>query len=496
MAFAAGCAAVLCVPASAPALTVKIDNQSGRDAKNVFLMLSNGSSRDGKLPDNVGVPLSAVGSQFTVDNITSGRLYVSYGAKVTSAEPPTATTRYDKIEFTTTGSSPTANLTAVDFFGIPFALRSQNAAGSSLGTRSMPATATIMNALLAIPGAKAAAVPAAGGGTARIRSPQLSPPGTYPSLAQYVKSMAGQKITLKGAYYGVPFTTFVYTGTFAPDGSITLTGTTTPQGGRAAPGRTVAIPGASLSDAIYAGAGPYAVDGARRPPDPNDLYSAVYRDLVAGFAWGYWGGRYGGDTLGWCTNPEPAGFCPHGWNRPGFAAARTSAPGFPAFHQYASVFNSLTDAYGFAYSDTGGAKPVLLPIDPNGTLTLTIVGDGSRREGDSDADADAAMLDDLDVPRSMDVDDGAGSVTVGRVRCPPACGDHTVVARTPDGDRVGRGSASGDDRDREPLRIDLTDAARDELDDRGELRVRLKITVHRPGGIVDRAARMVTLRGD
>jgi len=399
-ALAAAAATLLCV-APAAAMTITVDNQSGRAAKGVYLMLSGGSSTDGKLPNNVGVALSAVGTSFTVGDF-SGRLYVSYGARITNAEPPQAPIRYDKVELTTTGNA-VANLTAVDFFGIPFKLHSRSAAGASLGVRDMPATATIMNALLAIPGVKAATVPASaasGGGTARVLSPQLSPPRTYPSLQRYVASMAGQKITIKGGYYGVPFSTYAYTGTFAADGSITLTGTVTPQGGAPAAGQPVVVAGSSLPDAIYAGAGPYTAGGARRPPDPNDVSSAIYRDLVAGFAWGYWGGRYGNDTIGWCARPEPAGFCPHGWDKPAFAAARAQAPAFTAFHQYASILDKLTDAYGFAYSDTGGDKPVLLPIDPRGTLALTIVGDGSRREGSSDAAADAAMLDDLDVPRS------------------------------------------------------------------------------------------------
>ncbi|WP_259310867.1 beta-1,3-glucanase family protein [Capillimicrobium parvum] len=497
----AGCAAALLgatVAAPAHGLTVKVDNQSGRDARSVFLMLSGAASSDGKLPNDVGVPLSAIGgSQFTVGDITSGRLYVSYGAKVTNAEPPTAPIRYDKVEFTTTGSAPTANLTAVDFFGIPFKLRSQNASGAALGTRAEPATATVMNALLKIPGARAATVPASGGGTARIRSPQLSPPRTYPSLDPYVRSMAGQRITIKGAFFGAPFTTFAYSGTFAADGSITLTGTTTPQGGQSAPGQPLAVQGASLSDAIYAGAGPYTVGGARRPPDPNDLYSAVYRDLVAGFAWGYWGGRYGNDTIAWCTNPDPRGYCPLGWNKPSFASARATAPAFTAFHGYASIISDLTDAYGFAYSDTGSVKTVLLPIDPRGTLTVTIVGDGSKAEGGSDAQADAAMLDDLGVRRTVTVGDD-DTATVGRVSCPPACGEHAVRITGADGelddDVVARGRAGADDRRRRPLEVRLTPRAQAYLAEHGELDARMTVTVRRPGAIVDRATTKIALR--
>jgi len=69
-----------------------------------------------------------------------------------------------------------------------------------------------------------------------------------------------------------------------------------------------------------------------------------------------------------------------------------------------------------------------------------------------------------------------------------------VRVSTPDGDRIGRGSADADDRRARPLEVTLTDAARAELDARGAMRARLRITVHRPGGIVDRASRMITLR--
>lgn len=364
------------VPAAAQAMTVQVVNRSGRPAGRVYLTLSGGSSSDGQLADDRPVRLSAIrGGRFTVGDLAGARIYVAFGAGVTNSTPASgAPTRYDKVELTTTGAAPAANLTAVDFFAISFRLDTLNAAGRIIGTRTEAPARTIFRALSRIPGARRA-TQRRHGQILRILSPTLSP-ASYPSMTPYVRSMAGQQITLRGAYYGTPFTTYAYRGTFAQDGSITLTGTTTPQGGRAQAGQSLSVRGSDLAAAIYPGAGPYTVGG--QPHSANDLYGAIDRDLMAGFAWGYWGGRYGNDTLRWCAHPDPRGYCPDGWSKPAFAAARAHRPAFTAFNPYAAVIARKTDAYGFAYSDTGAQGP-LLPLAHAATLRLTIRGDRRSR---------------------------------------------------------------------------------------------------------------------
>ena len=350
-------------PAADAALQVQIANDSGVPANRVFVMLDGGSSSDGQLRDNVPVRLSAIAHQrFALQSLAGGRIFFSYGSPVNDAEPPRARVRYDTVELSYPG---VANLTAVDFFGIPFRLQALNASGRQLGQLAWTApTDTIERALLAISGARRARVTTPSGAFARILSPQLSPT-SYPSFAPYVRSMAGKRVTVRGAFFGTPFQRFVYSGTFARDGSIVLSGTVTPQGGRPRPGQSITVAGASMSPAIYTVDGPYSWGGATHMVSDNDVYAAIYRDLISGFAWGYWGGRYGNDSGRW-TGKAP------------FAAARVRRTKHATYNEYAAVIYRYSDAYGFSFSDTG-PKKVQLPLDGAATLRITILPDAPKR---------------------------------------------------------------------------------------------------------------------
>jgi hypothetical protein len=84
-----------------------------------------------------------------------------------------------KVELTYPG---VANLTAVDFFGIPFRLRTLSNGGRALGELAYNApTDAIELSLLAIPGARRALVRTTTGAFARFLSPQLSPTG-HPTM--------------------------------------------------------------------------------------------------------------------------------------------------------------------------------------------------------------------------------------------------------------------------------------------------------------------------
>ncbi len=352
--------AALASPASA--FRVEIVNNSGKSANDVYLMLHNGSSSGGQLPAEVPKRLSSLNnSSFTLGAISAGRLFVSYDAPVNSAEPPRNQTRYDKLEFTNPG---VANLTAVDFFGIPFDMQTFDSSGAALGQALTYRchTSTIVPKLLSIPGAGAAQVKTAGDQFARILSPQLSPT-SYPSMAQYVQSMSGQTIAVNDAYFGNPFQTMSYAGTFGPDGSITLNGTiTTPSTGNTVAGSTVHIDGSALPSAIYTGNGPYTVAGVPAHVSDNNQYSVIYRDVVAGFALGYWGGKYGNNSASW--NHQPA-----------FAAARSSAAPYTTWNEYASTIGEYSDAYGFSFHDVGPSS-VTIPLDSSvATLQITIDSD-------------------------------------------------------------------------------------------------------------------------
>jgi hypothetical protein len=349
-------------PAAEGAIDVQISNQTGRPAGSIYVMLDGGASSDGQLGNEEPVKLSAIAKRgFTLSSFTGGRIFFSFGSPVNNAEPPQSRIRYDKVELTYPG---VANLTAVDFFGIPFKLQALGSGGRTLGQLAYTAPAdTIERALLAIPGARRALV-TTGGAFARFLSPQLSPT-SYPSFEPYIRSLSGQRVIVRGSFFGTPFQTFVYSGRFEPNGSIVLSGTVTPQGGRPAPGQAVSVNGSSLPSAIYTVDGPYSWGGATHMVSDNDVYAAIYRDLISGFAWGYWGGRYGNDSGKWLGKPP-------------FAAARRRRTRYATYNQYAAAIYRYSNAYGFSFSDTG-PKKVQLPLEGAATLRITILPDRAKR---------------------------------------------------------------------------------------------------------------------
>ena len=341
-------------------LNIVILNASGLPASSVYVMLHGGSSSDGKLQNGVPKRLDQLaGSRFTIGPLNAGRLFFSYKAAVNAAEPPTWPTRYDKVEFTYPG---VANMTAVDFFGIPFRLGTFDAQGHPIGSLIYSATTnTIKSELLKIPGAGHALVKTNDGQFARILSPQLSQ-SSYPTFAQDISSMAGKSVTIRGAFYGNPYQTFSYTGTFAQDGSITLNGTiAAPNGGSPSPPSPVSVTGSSLPSAIYTVNGPYTVGGQPAHVSDNNVYSVVYRDLISGFASGYVGGRYGNDSANWAGKPP-------------FAAARKTTTPYTTYNQYAAVIYKYSNAYGFSFSDTL-PKKIVLGLNDASTLRITILPD-------------------------------------------------------------------------------------------------------------------------
>jgi hypothetical protein len=341
-------------------LTVKLVNRSGRPAAKVYVMLANGSSSDGKLRNDTPKRLSEIGgSRFKLRSISAGRIFFSYDGPVSAAEPPRSKSRYDKVELSYPG---VANLTSVDFFGIPFKLEALDSHGKSLGKLSFDAhTKTVRDALLKIKGARRALVKTRGGRFARVLSPQLSL-DSYPSFGRDIKAMAGKKVMLRGAFFGTPYQRFVYSGRFAGDGSIELKGTiTAPNGGSPSATKVVAVAGSSLPRAIYTVDGPFTVGGEPARVSDNNVYSVIYRDLLSGIAAGYMGGKYGNDSANWVGKPP-------------FAAARATSRPYTTFNQYAAIIYKYSNAYGFSFSDTL-PKKVQLPLDGAATLRITILRD-------------------------------------------------------------------------------------------------------------------------
>ena len=188
-------------------------------------------------------------------------------------------------------------------------------------------------------------------------------------MEPYVKSMAGQTIEVEDIYANAehpPAVNIKYSGTFEADGSITLDGTFTE---RTAPyteehGEALHIEGSTLPEAAYTGNGPYTVGGRFANVGENNKYSVIYRDIVAGFELGYWGGKYGNNTRDWLDKPD-------------FAAARTSVEPYATYNEYAAIINEYSDAYGAAFNELG-PTPVTVPLEAaTATLRVTIEPDQS-----------------------------------------------------------------------------------------------------------------------
>lgn len=467
---------------AAHALDVELANQTGRANDHVYVMLSGGSSSDGKLQNNVPAKLSdIVDKRFSLAGF-SGRIYFSFDAPVAFNEPNDSPTRYDKVELTYLGAS---NLTSVDFFGVPFEIQARAGDGTPLGTRTFQAdTPTIKNALLAIPGAEGALVKTRSGDFARILSPQLSQ-SSYPSFDRYIASMSGQTITVRGAFFGTPFQTFAYSGTFGPDGSITLNGTITPKDGAPAPGKPLAVAGSSLPSAIYTVDGDFTVEGQPAKVSDNNVYSVIYRDLLSGFAWGYWGGRYGNDSAQWQGQPP-------------FADARTAPADYATYNDYAGVIYRYSDSYGFSFSDTG-PKDVQLDLANAATFAVTILPDGGPALGGRLTGK--ALLRAANVPQPGSVlDPDRGSTTVGKASCPPLCGTLRMRATHRAGKKAALTVARGKVRIRRGESRRLfhlhTRRGRNRLNRRGRLETRLSLSLERRGRVMGRAARSLVVKPD
>ncbi|HKZ15167.1 MAG TPA: beta-1,3-glucanase family protein [Solirubrobacterales bacterium] len=356
-------AALLFAP-GAQALEFEIVNESGRPDEEVFVtVVAHGAYEVPGIPEDVPQKLSEIpGGKMTIEKLVSGRVYISYGKGVEEGVTEESQTRFDWAEMTVTPApADVANLTAVDQFAIGMRMEALNGSGETLETLGEANADTIFGALQTIPGGPLSTVRNSQGEILRVLSPVHS--SAYPPLTEYVRSLAGQTLTLHTGLFQNPFGVSEYKAEVAPDGSITLRGAYESEAPLAEPPPpTITIPANQLLAEIYA-----------PTTEHNNFEAAIRRDLLAGFSTGLWGGRYGNDALSFCTNPVPklgSQVCPEGFNQPSFGDARVSLQPFPTCEQYAAVINQYSDSYGSAYSDA--AKKVAVSLDQMQTKTLRL----------------------------------------------------------------------------------------------------------------------------
>lgn len=341
-------------------MTIEIKNESGRTA---YLLFSGNNL--GITPGSTGTLADGASSTFDLTSVSAGRLHVSLDKALNSSTPdfmnpndPDYTTRFDKIELSY-NSGGAANLTSVDFYAIPFSLQSfikdsstqeeitiqQNTLKSG-GTGNDLETALIS----VISDEDKARIKDANGNLLRILSP-VKVPGGYESMQSYVDAVvkAAYSFTIKGTYFGNPSESYDYSGTVSSDHiKLSMTGK-----------EDITILTSNLADDIYTCNGAYYLGKDMNTAHyvaENDFYAAVYRDVMAGFNFGYMNGSAGTDSEGW-------------WNSAPFSAANSY------YNKYASeITQNYPGAYGFPFSDR--KRNVLMDLGGEvNKLKLTILSD-------------------------------------------------------------------------------------------------------------------------
>jgi hypothetical protein len=500
---AASALAALALPASASALNLHVVNESGRPDSEVFVDIAGSpAAGDFVVPgfaNDQAKALSEIpGQNVTIERLISGRVYVSYGAPVHEGVTTASPIRYDWAELTVTPvATDAANLTAVNQVGIGMRLTTLGAGGETLETVGSTYANTLFAALQGIPGGPESTVRGANGEILRVLSPD-NVPSAYPQLTQYVESMVGKTIVLHTAFFGTPFTTSEYSGTFQPGGAIELTGTLqefdkegNPLTKKPKTGGKITITGPELLEDIYTGG-----------TGENDLEFAIRRDLYSGFSAGLWGSKYGDglDASAFCTNyntTKTQGYCER-FNVPAFAEARTVPAPFPAYEQYAAVINELTDIYGNPFSDASKNVHVALDQPHVQTLQLSILPDSppspappassGGSSGSASAKPPTVAPTKPKLPQSNDTfrlkktaKFEHGKIAVGKVVCDGPCGKVVALLSPAKGKGLIARQITTFKTKTGTLVLKPTGKGKSLLSGKGVLRAKLSLTATQPG---------------
>jgi hypothetical protein len=345
-------------------LQIKINNNNKKvNPEKIWVMIVGKDTKDS--PFKLFLPpkkLSAINPEdLNVDNIYSGRVYISYNnplptdnpGYINPADPDVANIRYDWAEITYNpgDASSCANLTSVDQLGIPLSLK--NKKGETRGYKK--SFKNIISELKILPVNPDAQSPFMGslddGSFIRVLSP-LKSPKSYTFFNQYMKKLEGKTITIKDVYSGItdpnhkPGTMLDYTGTVQNGGIIFHS-----NNGE----EDVNLTADSLSDQHIADCnGHFTVNGKEDNFGNNDYYCVLYRDFLAGANLGYWGSV--SSNQDWSTIQPFAG----GGNL------------------YAKTIYNTSNSYGFSFMDMEKRIKTLLSLDKdNANLTINILDDNA-----------------------------------------------------------------------------------------------------------------------
>ena len=393
-------AVLLTLPSAGTALNVVIKNQNANypDSQVYFSFKDapvTGTINGQTLVRDQAYAVADIGSGITLQSFASGRIYFSLGAPLTGTGDPEPInssvanwgTRFDKLELTF-GQNPygVANLTAIDYFAIPLAIKTYSGAtatGTPLGTLTCQQPGNTMAAQLgALTNNNAKVVlHDSKGNFLRVLGPTLSPSGVYPSFTPYLNAVqtAGQPTQIRDLYSQAGSTnatktqTYQFTATFDASGNIQLLGGGISYAGgpSVGMGHTILIKASDLALGIYSANPPYTVDGAAANIGQNDVYSAVVRDLLTGYALGFVNSPMADAQHGNVAFKDE--ISSNWWSSPqAFAFLQSNAADYD---QYAAYLQTISNAYGYPFSDRWQVVQVSINPANVGTMELDVLPD-------------------------------------------------------------------------------------------------------------------------
>lgn len=332
--------------------------------------------------------LAQIGSGIQLQSFNSGRIYFSLGSPlpVSTNDPepvnPSVSgynVRFDKIEITYSPDNPTgtANLTTIDYFGIPLAIQTYTANSASPQqalTFTVPGN-TVINALAQLAGnSPQVLLKSTSGSFLRVLGPTKAPSGSYPSFQSYINQVvAGPQLQIEDLYSSLGSTPrtvtqcYNFTTAFDGNGNLDLNGGGFPynNGQSVGPNHQIVIQAGDLAAGVYSANPPYTVDGAAAEISDNDVYAAAVRDVLAAFGFGFMNSSTIDPNTNKAFNTEPSAYW---WQSPkAFAFLQPAASNY---NQYASYLYSISSSYGQPFSDRW--QTVQAKLDPSNIATMEI----------------------------------------------------------------------------------------------------------------------------
>jgi hypothetical protein len=341
---------------------------------------------------NHSYTLSQLKGPIHLTKYTGGRIYVSLGAGVAGVHPPEMTNpaipsyhvRFDKIEITydasDTGSC--ANLTAVDFSGIPLQLKTFKSGQQTDVLTYNIVYNTLKSDLGALTGNNSAVVlydDVAKTKFLRLLAPHAQTiTADYPSMQPYIDAVKVWQQThtstiIAGQYTGLaPYSTnatkaqsYHFEATIESDGSLKMVG----GGSVVGQNHTILVPAASLADGIYLGNVPsWTVDGHADSFTSNNVYCAAFRDMLGGFNLGFVASSTIDPATGKAFGEEASS---NWWKSAKAFDYLQSNPLY--YNRYAQIITSNSSAYSWAFSDLWShVQAKLHTVD---TMRITVLPD-------------------------------------------------------------------------------------------------------------------------